>query len=174
MPGKKWHLQKTKQSIWALFLNYLHNALWWVNTCLNPRLFCICRLQRACSQHRAGYQEETIKGKEWAFKSGPFDCVTDWFQVRQLWEVQPEENCSSTQCLSEAGRLNGWHGAPEFQYCSRLVGFRRDECRASKILLWLIAVTLKAKLRQKRGYTECLAVGKKQTQWLDSPTAHRQ
>lgn len=92
---------------------------------------------------------------------GHFDCVTDWFQVRQLWEVQPEENCPSVQRLCEAGRLHGWHGAPEFQYYSRLVGFLRDERWASKILLWLIAATLKAKPGQKKekkkGYTECLA-----------------
>lgn len=143
--------QKKTESLWALFLDYLHNTLWWVDTHLNPWLFCICRLQKACFQRRAGYQEETIKGKEWAFKLGPFDCVTDWFQVRQLWEVQPEENCPSVQCLWEAGRLHGWHGAPEFQYNSRLVGFLRDERWASKILLWLIAATLKAKPRQKRG-----------------------
>ena len=121
-----------------------------MDTHLNPWLFCICRLQKACFQRRAGYQEETIKGKEWAFKLGPFDCVTDWFQVRQLWEVQPEENCPSVQRLCEAGRLHGWHGAPEFQYYSRLVGFLRDECWASKILLWLIAATLKAKPGQKK------------------------
>lgn len=24
------------RSIWALFLGYLHNSLWWVNTCLHP------------------------------------------------------------------------------------------------------------------------------------------
>lgn len=125
-----------------------------MDTHLNPWLFCICRSQKACFQCRAGYQEETIKGKEWAFKLGPFDCVTDWFQVRQLWELQPEENCPSVQCLREAGRLHGWHGAPEFQYYSRLVGFLRDECWASKILLWLIAATLKAKLRQKKGGTQ--------------------
>lgn len=143
--------KKTEKRIWALFLDYLHNTLWWVDTHLNPWLFCICRLQKACFQRRAGYQEETIKGKEWAFKLGPFDCVTDWFQVRQLWEVQPEENCPSVHCLWEAGRLHGWHGAPEFQNYSRLVGFLRDERWASKILLWLIAATLKAKPRQKRG-----------------------
>lgn len=158
-PGKK--RQKNTEGIWALFLHYLHNTLWWVDTHLNPWLFCICRLQKACFQRRAGYQEETIKGKEWAFKLGPFDCVTDWFQVRQLWEVQPEENCPSVQRLCEAGRLHGWHGAPEFQYYSRLVGFLSDERWASKILLWLIAATLKAKPGQKKekkkGYTECLA-----------------
>lgn len=158
-PSSQKKKRRSLESIWALFHDYLHNALWWVDTHLNPWLFCICRLQKACFQCRAGYQEETIKGKEWAFKLGPFDCVTDWFQVRQLWELQPEENCPSVQCLREAGRLHGWHGAPEFQYYSRLVGFLRDECWASKILLWLIAATLKAKLRQKkkRGYTECLA-----------------
>lgn len=149
-PSSQKKKRRSPESIWALFHDYLHNALWWVDTHLNPWLFCICRLQKACFQCRAGYQEETIKGKEWAFKLGPFDCVTDWFQVRQLWELQPEENCPSVQCLREAGRLHGWHGAPEFQYYSRLVGFLRDECWASKILLWLIAATLKAKLRQKK------------------------
>lgn len=119
-------------------------------THLNPQLFCICRLQKACFQCRAGYQEETIKGKERAFKLGPFDCVTDWFQVRQLWEPQPEENCPSVQRSWEAGRLHGWHGAPEFQYYSRLVGFLWDLCWASRILLWLIAATLKAKSGQRR------------------------
>lgn len=109
-----------------------------------------CGLQSACFPQRAGYQEERIKGKEWAFESGPYDCVTDWFQVRQLWEVQPEENYLSMQHSWEARRFHGWHGAPEFQYHSRLVGFWRDKCRASKILLWLIAATLKAKLWQKK------------------------
>lgn len=88
--------------------------------------FCICRLQKACFQCRACYQEETIKGKERAFKLGPFDCVTDCFQVRQLWEPQPGENCPSVQHSWEAGRLHGWHGAPEFQYYSRLLGFLWD------------------------------------------------
>ncbi|KAK0133635.1 hypothetical protein N1851_030866 [Merluccius polli] len=37
--------------------------------------------ERDCFQRRAGYQEEAIKGKEWAFKPGPFDCINDWFQV---------------------------------------------------------------------------------------------
>lgn len=128
-----------------------------MDTHLNPWLLCICRLQKPCFQCRAGYQEETIKAKEWAFKLGLFDCVTDWFQVRQLWKLQPEENCPSVQCLWEAGRLHGWHGVPEFQYYSNLVGFLRDELWASKILLWLIAATLKAKPRPKEGYTECLA-----------------
>ncbi|CAM4521478.1 unnamed protein product [Leuciscus chuanchicus] len=50
-------------------------------------------LQRVYFQRHADYQEETIKGREQAFKLGHFDCVTDWFQVRQLWEAQPEENC---------------------------------------------------------------------------------
>lgn len=100
--------------------------------------------------HATNYQEETIKGKERAFKLGPFDCVTDWFQVRQLWEPQPEENCPSVQCSWEAGRLHGWHGAPEFQYYSRLVGFLWDLHWASRILLWLIAATLKAKSGQRR------------------------
>lgn len=119
-------------------------------THLNLWLFCICRLQKACFQCRAHYQEETIKGKDRAFKLGPFDCVTDWFQVRQLWEPQPEENCPSVQRSWEAGRLHGWHGAPEFQYYSRLVGFLWDLHWASRILLWLIAATLKAKSGQRR------------------------
>lgn len=75
--------------------------------------------------------------------------------MRQLWEVQPEENCLSTQRSWEARRFHGWHGAPEFQYYSRLVGFRRDKCWASKILLWLIAATLKAKLWQKKRVSGC-------------------
>lgn len=102
------------ECIWALFHDYLHNTLWWVDTHLNPRLFCICRLQKPCFQCRAGYQEETIKAKEWAFKLGPFDCVTDWFQVRQLWKLQPEENCPSVQCLRgrEASRLAWCAGIP--------------------------------------------------------------
>lgn len=112
--------------------------------------FSICRLRKACFQCRARYQEETIKGKEQAFKLGPFDCVTDWFQVRQLWEPQPEENCPSVQRSWEAGRLHGWHGSPEFQYYSRLVGFLWDLHWASRILLWLIAATLKAKSGQRR------------------------
>lgn len=123
---------------------------WGGFTHLNPLLFCICRLQKACFQCHAHYQEETIKGKERAFKLGPFDCVTDCFQVRQLWEPQPEENCPSVQRSWEAGRLHGWHGAPEFQYYSRLVGFLWDLHWASRILLWLIAATLKAKSGQRR------------------------
>lgn len=52
-----------KRSIWALFLSYLHNALWWVNACLNPRLFCICRLQKGlfpalCRLPKRDYQRE--------------------------------------------------------------------------------------------------------------------
>lgn len=153
-PGKK-TIWDNPECIWALFDDDLHNTLWSGGgvgglTHLNPLLFCICRLQKACFQCRAHYQEETIKGKERAFKLGPFDCVTDCFQVRQLWEPQPEENCPSVQRSWEAGRLHGWHGAPEFQYYSRLVGFLWDLHWASRILLWLIAATLKAKSGQRR------------------------
>lgn len=28
----------------------------------------------------------TIKGRNWAFMWGHFDCVTDWFQVKQFWK----------------------------------------------------------------------------------------
>lgn len=144
--------QKKQKSIWALFLDYLHNTLWWVDTRPNPWLLLYLQITKGLfpAPCRLPRRDETIKGKEWAFKSGPFDCVTDWFQVRQLWEVQLEENCPSVQRLWEAGRLHGWHGAPEFQYYSRLVGFLRDERWASKILLWLIAVTLKAKPRPQK------------------------
>lgn len=81
-----------------------------------PRSFVSADYKRPVSIAMQATQEETIKGKRWAFKLGPFDCVTDWFQVRQLWEHQPEENCPSAQYLREAGRLHGWHGSPEFQY----------------------------------------------------------
>lgn len=79
------------------------------------------------------------------------------FQVRTLrlyYRLVPGEaalvssargKLPSMECRRDAGRLHGWHGTPEFQNYSRSAGFRRDEHRTSKILLWLIAVTLKAK-----------------------------
>lgn len=48
----------------------------------------------------------------------------------------------------EASRLAWCSGIPILY--SRLVGFLRDECWASIILLWLIAATLKAKTRLKK------------------------
>lgn len=62
-----------------------------------PSSFVSADYKRPVSSAVHATKKKTIKGKEQAFKLGPFDCVTDWFQVRQLWEPQPEENCPSVQ-----------------------------------------------------------------------------
>lgn len=62
-----------------------------------PGSFVSADYKRPVSSAVHATKKKTIKGKEQAFKLGPFDCVTDWFQVRQLWEPQPEENCPSVQ-----------------------------------------------------------------------------
>ena len=73
--------------------------------------------------------------------------------------------------LVRSGRLHGWHSAPEFQYGSRLVGFLKDERRALEILLWLIAVTLKAG-RRRKGCVECLGVRGSHAKSLAPSTIH--
>lgn len=76
---------------------------------------------------------------------GPFDCVTDWFQVRQLSELQPEENCSSAEpsAISGAGFTVGV-ALRNSSAVNVWWDFSRMKRRASEILLWLIAATLKA------------------------------
>lgn len=62
--------------------------------------FSICRLQKETVSSATQASERRLsKGRNGAFKPGPFDCINDWFQVRQLWVVLPQENCPSLQHL---------------------------------------------------------------------------
>lgn len=130
--------KKTKtQSVWAMLWSHLHNSLWWLDIRPPSLLTFVAEDYKGtiCSAVQTTRRRLSKEGSE-AFKSGHFDCVTDWFQVRQLWEAQPEENCPPWSAGREGARLHGWDGIPEFLNYSRLEGIWRAEGRASEILLW--------------------------------------
>lgn len=147
--------------------SHLHNSLWWPDIRPPSLLTFVAEDYKGtiCSAMQTT-RRRLSKERSEAFKSGHFDCVTDWFQVRKLWKAQPEENCppwSAGARASEASWLGWYSGIP------KLLTFGRD-LKGWRPGLWNLVVVIVYILKAKWTELDSSPPARLNSLWFLLPT----